>query len=301
MKPIFGINVTKNKKNEEYNGKEFLVQALSAEVQAALDHTDESIETLEKNTSLPLVWRIVKWIAGVMALILLGGFFRGLADGDITLAQAYDNAPAVFWIFGAALVIFGVLFMTERGMQKDAETSGEVAKVAHVAETAANRMFDELGVPSGAVETDVFLFFYREKDGKIKTWTKGMQLFEYFSLVVKAFADEENLYFARADGKFAFPLASCVGIRTVNKRCMISEWNKEISFDEGEYKKYKLTMNQYGCVICRAYHILELMHEGETYGIYFPSYELPVIEALTGLRAAEGEGQPVAEENGTEA
>ena len=31
---------------------------------------------------------------------------------------------------------------------------------------------------------------------------------------------------------------------------------------------------------------LELEHEGETWGIYFPCYELPVFEELTGLKAA---------------
>ena len=37
----------------------------------------------------------------------------------------------------------------------------------------------------------------------------------------------------------------------------------------------------------KAYHILELEHGGENYGIYFPCWELPVFERLTGLNAEE--------------
>jgi hypothetical protein len=39
----------------------------------------------------------------------------------------------------------------------------------------------------------------------------------------------------------------------------------------------------------KPYHILELEKDGETYGIYFPAYELAAIESLTLLKAEEPE------------
>ena len=35
------------------------------------------------------------------------------------------------------------------------------------------------------------------------------------------------------------------------------------------------------------YHVLEFVHKGETWGIWFPNYELPFFEKATGLKADE--------------
>jgi hypothetical protein len=40
-----------------------------------------------------------------------------------------------------------------------------------------------------------------------------------------------------------------------------------------------------GFVFCKEYHVLELEQNGEEWGIWFPPYELPAMEALTGLKA----------------
>ena len=74
-------------------------------------------------------------------------------------------------------------------------------------------------------------------------------------------------------------------IRTVKKRIRFAGWNKDERPESKRYKPYKLGRNQYGCVICRWYHILELELDGETYGVYFPPYERPAFEAATGLKA----------------
>ena len=51
------------------------------------------------------------------------------------------------------------------------------------------------------------------------------------------------------------------------------------------YKPYHMSIDNFGCLNCNSYYILEVVHNTETYGIYIPCYELPVFEELTGLRA----------------
>ena len=102
---------------------------------------------------------------------------------------------------------------------------------------------------------------------------------------MQLFADAERLYLADVGGKFAIPRSSLRAIRTVKKRIIFTGWNKDDRPESKRYKPYKMGRNQYGCFICRWYHILELELDGEIYGVYFPPHERPAFEAATGLKA----------------
>lgn len=64
-------------------------------------------------------------------------------------------------------------------------------------------------------------------------------------------------------------------------------WNKDEAYNKGVYKQYKLVEDNLGRVSGKNYQILELNSGGERWGIYFPRYELPVFEEITGLKADE--------------
>ena len=160
-------------------------------------------------------------------------------------------------------------------------SADENAQVFSHWENTTDAVFAELSVPTDAKEVDVLSFFYKMNDGNIKVCEKGMQVTQYFNPIFKIFSDSEYLYLANLEGKYAFPLSSVMGIRTVKKHIRIAGWNKDIPYNKGIYKQYKLTIDNYGCIHCKSYHILELNHNGEIWGIYFPSYELPVIEEIT--------------------
>ena len=107
----------------------------------------------------------------------------------------------------------------------------------------------------------------------------------HFNPEFRIFTDAENLYLVNLDGKYAFPLSSIKSFRTVKKHIRIVGWNKDESFKKGIYKQYKLTSDSYGNVHCKCYHILEVVHQNEAYGIYIPCYDLPIVEECTGLKA----------------
>ena len=79
--------------------------------------------------------------------------------------------------------------------------------------------------------------------------------------------------------------AELKSIQTVKKRIAIPSWNKEEGPTEGEFKPYKMTVNDMDMVFFKPYYILVGERNGEEYGIYFPCYELAVFENLTGLKA----------------
>ena len=280
MKPFLGINLTTDKKNDQPNGSQFMVQATSSALSDALERSMDRAEQTIETSKLPLPLRAAQFICGIAALLIASSILRA----DVSLAEGYHNAPWLYWLAGVCAVVWLVLWLWSG---KKAKTVLETDQSAHTfshLDSVSDAVYAELGVPADAKEVDVLSFFYKVKDGNLKVCEKGMQITQYFNPVFKVFADTEHLYLANLEGKYAFPLSSIVKIHTVNKRIRIESWNKEEPFNKGIYKQYKLSEDQYDCIHCKDYHILEFNHKGESWGIYFPCYELPVFEELTGLK-----------------
>ncbi|MBQ9083473.1 MAG: hypothetical protein IJY28_08245 [Clostridia bacterium] len=283
MKPFWGTDLTTDKKNETRNGREFLVQEPTLALASSLDDSAEQVLENINRANLPLFFIVLQGLCGLAALITVGGILRAMAE--ISIVQAYRNAPWLFWIGGICAVIWGILSVLERLKTKSVLDTDENACIMSRLKSVGESVYAELGVPAHAKDVDVLSFFYKVKDDTIKVKEIGMQIAPYFNLDCKAFADNEHLYLADHEGKYAFPLSAITAIRTVEKRIRIEGWNKEVSHNKGIYKPYKLRKDDWGCIHCKPYHIVEIQYNGETYGIYIPSYELPVFEQLTGRKA----------------
>lgn len=277
MKPFLGIDLTTNKKNEQFNGDEFLIQKPSVTLSESLEaSTDKAERTIEKS-KLPLPLRIVQFICGIAALLIAGGIFKA----DVSLAEGYHNAPWLFWAAGICAVLWMILWRYGNHKAKSILDTDESTQTFSHLDGVANAVYTELDVPEDAKDIDILSFFYKIKDGEIKVQEKGMQVFQYFNPEFKIFTDEENLYLANLEGKYAFPLSSIVKIHTVKKHIRIAGWNKDEKHNKGIYKQFKLTIDDYGCIHCKQYYILEITHQGDFYGIYIPCYELPTLEEYT--------------------
>lgn len=286
MKPFMGIDLTTDKKNETFNGDHFLVAKPSAAMAQSFEKSFEQAEETMERSKLPLVFRIVQFISGCVAALIFVGILKGMGGEDsVTLPEAYQNAPWLFWVGGACLVIWLVLKLISGKKEKTVLESDESTHTLSNLDKMCDSIYAELGVPADAKEVDILSFFYKVKDGEIKVQEKAFQTAPYLNPVFRIYSDAENLYLTNLEGKYAFPRSNISAIRTVKKSIRIEEWNKEEPLNKGVYKQYKLTTDNYDCVHCKCYHILEMNCDGTLWGIYFPSYELPVFEAATGLNA----------------
>lgn len=283
MKPFLGIDLTADKKNEQINGSEFLVQKTSAPLADSLETSTEKAEATIERSKLPLPIRIIGGICGIAALLVAAGIVKA----GVSLTEGYQNAPWFYWAAGICAVVWLSLWLWGRKKSKTVLETEESNQTLSNLEGTADAVYTELGVPADAKDVDVLFFFYKIKNGQIKVHEKAMQLSQYFNPEFKIFSDADHLYLANLEGKYAIPRTSMTGIRTVKKHIRILQWNKEENLSKGNYKQYKLTEDQYGCVHCQCYHILEFNAHDETYGIYIPCYELPVFEELTGLNAQD--------------
>jgi len=283
MKPFMGIDLTADKKNEQPNGAQLLVATPSPALAQALERSTASADATVSRAQLPTALRVIQYVCGILGMLAVVGILRGL--GNVTIAQAYRNASWVFWIGGACLLVWAVLKLMSMAKSKAVLDTEESTHILTNLERTCSAVYTELAVPAHAKEVDILSFFYKVKDGQIKPCEKGMQVTPYIAPVFKVFADAQQLYLVNLEGKYAIPLDSIRAIQTVKKHIRVSGWNKEEACNQGFYKQFKLTTDQYGCVHSKQYYILEFTHGGETWGVYFPCYELPFFEAVTGRKA----------------
>jgi len=285
MKPFIGIDITENKNNEEINGKEFVVQTASAVLLEAYNKASEEIDGFCKKVIMPLPVRIVYGALGFVAMVVTAGFVKAIVkNDDISFIDAYRNAPVMFWIGIAAWILFWVIsvFYNRKGkaMAKSDEFNHAQTKTLSI----INSIYAELDVPAQAPFVDILSFQYKIKDGKLKPKNKEGKTVPFINIAFKIHNDGQRLYLTETENKYAFELSALKGIKVIKEKGFIQNWNKEIPFDDPAYEQYKITNNDHG-IYFKKYCILELEHNGEIWEIYFPDYDLPIVEQATGLKA----------------
>lgn len=282
IKPVFGTDITTDRRNDWNNSDEFILSKVGAELEAKLEGAADSALAVEKKSGLPWYGTILQGIVGAAALLGFAGVFDGVIDHGF--AGVMKNAAPWLYVFVIGGAAWLALTLTDRLKKKKTLASGEAAAVNDALDAALDKARSELGVPENAEAVDIFLLSYKHKNGKLKIdgdpfWLNGE---------VYAYRDGDVLMLWGGEKVWAFPIENMNGIKTVRAFKTALCWNKKEKHKEGRFAQYKLAANNYG-VSAKTYHILELEHGGERYGLYFPCWEKPVFERLTGLNASEEE------------
>lgn len=280
IKPVFGTDITTDWRNDWSNSDEFIARKVRPETELLLENANKASISIEKKSVLPWYALVLKFLMGAAALFGLFGFIDiGLDNGFGEFSQ--KNLPwLLLFIAGGALWL--ALFIYGRLRGKKVSASNEAAEADAEEKRAFSAAREELGVPDDAEAVDIFLLSYKHKNGKLKIdgdpfWLNGE---------VYAYRDGDALMLWGGEKVWAFPIENMNGIKTVRAFKTALCWNKKEKHKEGRFAQYKLVPNNYGLRM-KFYHILELEHGGERYGLYFPCWEKPVFERLTGLNASE--------------
>ena len=280
MKPVFGVDITTDRRNDWNNSDEFILSKVGAELEAKLEGAADSALAVEKKSGLPWYGTILQGIVGAAALLGFAGVFDGVIDHGF--AGVMKNAAPWLYVFVIGGAAWLSLTLIDRLKKKKTLASGEAAAVNEALEAALDKARSELGVPENAETVDVYTLDYKVKNGKYVNSNPPF----FMNIEVHAYRQNDALMLWGTNEVWAFPLCEMKRIRTVKKSNTAMLWNKDEKPREGRFSQYKLAANNYG-VSAKTYHILELEHGGENYGIYFPCWELPVFEKLTGLNAEE--------------
>lgn len=211
MKPFLGIDITTNRKNERLNGNEFLILKPSEILSQTLAKTTEQKDVIIQKSKMPLLLRIIKSICLFLAFICVSGLLRA----RVSLAEAYHNAPWIFWLLPICVILFVLLTICEKVKSHQVLDTDENQHALATHDRVMKDILAELAVPDNAKNVDVLSCYYTERNGKIKAIEKGLQVHQFSNLIFKAYRDNENLYLTNCNGKYAFPLSSLSSIRTV--------------------------------------------------------------------------------------
>ena len=282
VKPIFGFDLTESKKSNKTNSELFTVKKLKEDTSRNLDEKSESLEESVEKSGLPLPLTIVKYVGIWLGLLVLSSML-GVDGGP---AQAFRNAPVlvtagiVGLVLGLVLVV--VSKIKEKKVLKEEQAYEKLDELLAMSDSA----YAELGVPSTAYDVDLLVFNYTFKDGRMRMHTPMMATSPFVNPRVKLYLEEFNLCITDVGNVHKFPLESLKAIKRIKKNAIIPSWNKDEPYNKGYYKQFKLGASSYG-IHCKPYYVLEIERDGEIYGLYFPSYELPHFEQLTRLTAID--------------
>ncbi len=286
MKPIFATDITEDKNNEAMPADEFVGARVSEACAAELDRLNEKNEEIVEKAKPPLSLRIATWVLGAGALLTL--LFLTTALEELEFKSFFERFSGIIVLF---LILLGAWILCNIFSAKYVKkilSTPESLQAVNATDNALLNAFHELGVPEDAKEADILHFSYKMKNGEAVFKSQGLLANVYINLPKKIYAEDGVLFLADGEHRYDFKISDMRAIRTVKKRIALFDWNKDEEYNKGEYKQYRISKDDNNDVYyIKPYHILEMVVNGEELGIYFPAYELPIFEELTGLRATE--------------
>ena len=285
MKPFYGIDRTTLKKNTFHEGDCFIAATVSdmtrQSYERALQSAAKELEATKLNPILRGLKTVCSWIT-------LFGFLSTIrALRNVTIAEAFENAPFIFWLMGGCGVVWLVLTILTNRKAKNVMAGEDFNMSTRRLEGEIDRVFRELQVPEDAKQVDVVQLTFRWKNGTVKISTTGSETTPYTNVSLRVFRREDVLCLADLENRYELPISAMRRLKMVKKPLVIQGWNKEERLNDPFYKPYKLTMDNYERVHTKSYGLLELNHDGVDWAVWLPPYELNYISALTGLPITE--------------
>ena len=285
MKPLYGIDRTTLKKNTFHEGDCFIAATVSDMTRQSYERALQSAAKELEATKLNPLLRGLKTVCSWITLIVFLSTIRALRN--VTIAEAFENAPFIFWLMGGCGMVWLVLTILTNRKAKNVMAGEDFNMSTRRLEGEIDRVYRELQVPEDAKEVDVVQLTYRWKNGTVKISTTGSETTPYTNVSLRVFRREDVLCLADLENRYELPISAMRRLKMVKKPLVIQGWNKEEKLNDPFYKPYKLTMDNYERVHTKSYGLLELNHDGVDWALWLPPYELNYISALTGLPITE--------------
>ena len=137
MKPFLGVDLTTDKKNMQFQGKEFLTMKPSDALSKSLESSSENAEATVERSKLRLPLRIIRCICWIVALLLISGILKA----DVSFSEGYNNAPFLYWGAGVCAVIWLILWLWGRQKSKTVLNSEESTQTLSNLDGVSNAIY----------------------------------------------------------------------------------------------------------------------------------------------------------------
>ncbi len=264
MKNLFGIF----KKSNDNNFEKFVIRKLSDDNSEIIDNLSNEGEQLTKEKVPP------QWLSYVSIFAILIGLLFAVSillakDGFVNALQT----RGYFFYIGVGLFVAGVVTqIIVRIKTKKSNSDPEVEEYVSRVEKTVKECEFELDIPETAVAIDV-LFTIMKKNAKGEEKLSQMALIQFLNQELKVFVENDLFCFADNVMVIGVPINSFKGIKIINKKIPLPQWNKSEPFNGPSYKTFKLYTNQTGFIWMKPYYEIDFEVDGEQYYFLLPSYE----------------------------
>ena len=264
MKNLFGLF----KKTSDNNFDQFVLRKLSDDNSTKIDNLSNEGEQLKKEKVPP------QWLSYVSIFAILIGLLFAVSillakDGFVNALQT----RGYFFYIGVGLFVAGVVTqIIVRIKTKKSNSDPEVEEYVSRVEKTVKECEFELDIPETAVAIDV-LFTIMKKNARGEEKLSQMALIQFLNQELKVFVENDLFCFADNVMVIGIPINSFKGIKIINKKIPLPQWNKSEPFNGPSYKPFKLYTNQTGFIWMKPYYEIDFEVDGEQYYFLLPSYE----------------------------
>lgn len=265
MKNIFGRNITDKKIDDDIaiDGRGFI----TAEIDNYLLEEYKRIrEILSKDLNfykkLKLVGSFAGWIALCLGLYLMADIWDFVS---LTMSSLY------FLCFLFFLILWIVLLIAIPVMIKKYVETQNYQEKSKKLDEIGNQIKEQLGIPEDAAVIDILAYNY-----KLKKEKEVLQGLGYLNMSCFLFQKENDLCIADHQMRISLPLEQITEISEIKKRIPFLNWNKEKSYTDKEYKKYKITCGN-GIYYIKPCYALRIEDIGEKYELFIMPYDLKTL------------------------
>lgn len=269
MKNVFGLNLSSGKEalsSRDMDGANFIVKELGEKEVAALTELETNLEQQRKKFELPFFFSVLKYICIICGMILLAGTFRA----QTSFKEGFANAPYIYIaipiVFGIAIILFIIETVKRKKYSKSPEFENQIQEIERVSKMAK----DYLGIPNDSLPVDVLLFEYKEKDGKITPYRK---MYTHVPIEMFLFRDESSIFLADHATVLSFNIDDIKSIDKVDKKVILSNWNKEEGFRSAKYAEYGIASDKMGVLHIKYHYSIKIENENGNFEILIPPYE----------------------------
>ena len=276
MKNLFGI-----KKDATAPYTRFEIRSLNEESQSKLDDSKDALATSIKK-AMPT------WISILASVFIFIGacLLKGILDSDATIAEAYKQAPYLFYICGVCLLIglglFAYIAIRKHKLKQDPNFNSQLEVINQLTDEATL----ELKVPDTAVFVDILCLKVKENDYGVEKeiWSNS-----YLNVPFHVFEENGKICFADCYSVFAIPRECFKSMAMKKIRKSIPHWNKEEGVKSEKYKPYKLRKDNQGGYIIRCLYKVLLEIDGEQFEIFIPDYDIELFRTIVPIEIVENE------------
>lgn len=269
MKNFFGIDCTEG---SEPVGSAFTVYKNPSGNDAEWETFESDYVQNEKKKDLPLPLEIIKFLCLIGWVTALCAFVKADEAGALL-----HRSPWLLWMLTVCFALW--LALSVCGKMRAKRTSPEQAELNRRADALLRETRETLGIPETAIDLDVLGERFVMKDGVPKH--KSLDGFnDYLNLDMWAFVRDGSLFLANTEQVWEIPLTSLRGTVRLKKRLGFAGWNKSTPYNEKPYKRFRITVNQFGTYFAHCVQV-QIADARGCFFLLLPEYEAEPFSALT--------------------